>query len=338
MATDFIYPTAMQLRAIEQQKLPRLLAARPWAQFFPPVNVDTPIVSWEQMDNFGGLQQARGLDGAPHKIVKKGAKRYTMQPGVYGEFALIDETELTLRRQWGSLTQRINIGDLVTVEQDRLLERELDRIEWIVWTLLVAGTFSVPTPEGAIVHTDSYTTQTYTAGVTWATIATAVPIQNFRDVQLLARGYSVRFDGSATAFLNRTTANNLFRNQNQNDFFGRRLGLGTLNSLEDFNRILMQDDLPQLVTYDEGYYDDTGTFQLYIPNGKVVVIGNRTSGARIGEYQMTPNANNPGLSSGPYTKVVDNGEDGVPRSIAVHRGHSGGPALLFPSAVVLMNV
>jgi len=338
MATDYIVPTAMQLREIEQLKIPRLLAQRPWSSFFPVTTSDDSIVSWEQMGLFQGLQQARGINAAPNKVVKVGAKRYTMTPGVYGEFTVIDELELTRRRQYGSLTQLVDASDLVLIDQERLLQRRLDRIEYIVWTMLVTGTFSVSTPQGVVVHTDSYTTQTYTAGVTWATAATAVPIQNFRAVQLLARGYSVRFDASSTAYMNRTTANTLFNNNNPADFFGRRKGLGTLNSMEDFNGILMQDDLPQVQIYDEGYYDDTGAFQLFIPNAKVVVVGNRTSGAPIGEYIMTRNANNPGLAPGAYTKVIDNGDDAVPRSLEVHDGHNGGPALFYPAAVVIMSV
>jgi hypothetical protein len=53
---------------------------------------------------------------------------------------------------------------------------------------------------------------------------------------------------------------------------------------------------------------------------------------------MVRNANNPGLAPGAYMKIVDNGDRAVPRLIQVHDGHNGGPALLYPSAIVVMTV
>lgn len=339
MTTDFVYPDSIELREIEQDKLPRLLAARPVFDIFPIREVDDWIVAWEQMDNFQGLQNARGLNGAPVSIKKTGGKRYTVEPGVYGEYEMIDERELSRRRQFGSLDQLVNIDDLVTLAQDKLLQRRLDRIEYIGWKLLATGTFSVSGPDGAVLHTDSYTTQSFAATTPWATVANASPLMDFRNAKLKGRGHSVRFDATAKAYMNSTTANNLYSNQNNADLYGRRTtGLGTFNSPEQINQLLLGDNLPQIVEYDEGYLDETGTFQLYIPNNTVVLVGSRPSGIPVGEYQMTRNANNPGLAPGAYTKVIDRGELVVPRSIEVHDGHNGGPTLLYGSAVVVMSV
>jgi hypothetical protein len=336
--TTYQFPDAVELRKIEQQKLPRLMAERPIFDVFPIREVNSHLVEWEQQDNYIGLQQVRGLNGAPPKVARIGLKRYAFQPGVYGEFSMIDEIELTRRREMGTFGDQVNIDELVMGEQDRLMLRYLDRIELIGWTLLTTGTFSVSTLLGPILHTDSYTTQTFTAGVAWGTSATATPLADFRQVKLKARGYSVRFDSTAKAFMNSTTANQLYSNNNSTDLFGRRTGgFGTLNSPAQINGLLLGDNLPQIVEYDEGYYDDTGTFQLFIPNNKVIVVGSRPGGTPVAEYLMTRNANNPNSAPGTYTKVVDD-ENDVPRTVAIHNGHNGGPALYFPSAIVLMTV
>jgi len=335
---DFEYPTSAELREIAQDYLPNLLAQRPVFDIFPIREVDQALIMWEQEDNYTGLQQVRGLDGQPPKISKVGVSRFQMQPGVYGEYSLIDETELTLRRSYGSFATAINVDDLVLREQRRLLGRRLDRIESIVWTLLTTGTFAIPGPAGAILHTDSYTMQTYAATVPWATSATAGPLADLRAVQLRSRGHSVDFGPSATAWLNQVTANRLFTNTNNQDIYGRRTaGLGTYNSEAQLNQLLAGDGLPQIRIYDRGYLDDTRTFQPFIPDNVVDVVGRRTDGAPIGEYQMTRNAQNPGLAPGAYMRVVDD-EDDIPRQIAVHDGHSGGPTLLYPSAIVRMAV
>jgi hypothetical protein len=337
MATDFQIPSALDLQAVEQEVMPRLTAQRPVFDFFPIEEDDASEVAWEQEDNFIGLQQLRGLNGAPPVVARTGAKRYIMEPGVYGEFSLIDERELTKRRAFGQIGRPIDIADLVGREQNRLFMRRLDRVELIIWTLLATGTFSVSTLHGAV-HTDTYAVQTASAAVAWGTYATATPLADLRTVQLLARGHGVVFDETATMWMNRTTANKLFSNVNPADLYGRRTqGLGTYNSPAQVNQLLAGDGLPNVRIYDEGYFNSSGTFTLFIPNDKVVVIGRRTSGTPIGAYKMTRNANNPDMAPGAYTKVVDNGEDNVPRSIAVHDGHNGGPALKFPSAIVVLT-
>jgi len=223
--------------------------------------------------------------------------------------------------------------------QDQLLGRRLDRIEKIVWDLLTAGTFSVAGPDGVTMHTDTFTLQTASAAVAWATFATATPLKDFRAVQLLSRGYSVSFGADAKAYMNRVTFNNLVANTNTADLAGRRTsGLQTVLTLGEINSVLAGEGLPQIVIFDGGYLDSSGTFQPFIPNSKVVVVGRRLDGAPIGNYVYTRNANNPGLEPGPYMKVVDNEEREVPRLIEVHDGHNGGPIIEFPSAVVILTV
>lgn len=334
---DFIYPSAVELQQIEQVKLPRLMEGRPVFGIFPLTNVDSHILEWDQRDNFLGLQQLRGLDGEPARVKRVGEKRYLAQPGVYGEYIDINETELTARRRIGTFGVPADIADLVLRAQDQLLQRRLDRIELIAWTLLATGTFSVSAPTG-IVHTDTYSPQTVSGAVAWATVATATPLADFRTCQLKGRGISAIFNASARAYMNRATANAMLSNLNANDLGGRRLaGLQPVNTITATNVLLAGEDLPSVEVYDMGYLDDSGSFQLFIPNNKVVVVGNRPGGQRVGEYRLTRNAQNPSMAPGTYTKVVDDPDD-VPRRIQVHDGHNGGPVMYFPSSVIILTV
>jgi hypothetical protein len=303
-------------------------------------SVDAHVLKWEQFDNFQGLQAVRGLNGEPPKVRRVGLKQYQMAPGAYGEFAEIDELELTSRRQIGTFGDVIKLDDLVMQAQNHLQQREIDRIRLILWTLLTTGTFSVSTLMGGVSHSDTYPFQTFTAGVAWATFATATPLANFRSVQLLSRGHSVNFGGGAKAYMNRTTFNNMISNTNNTDIAGRRTsGLLTVLNLEEVNKVLAGEDLPEVVIYDKGYVDETNTFQLFIPNAKVVVVGQRPNGEKVGDYALTRNANNTDLGPGSYTLIEDSlNEQRPPRRLRVHRGHNGGPRFWFPSAVVMMSV
>lgn len=335
--TDFIYPTNVALQRVAMELVPRLITARPVFDFFPIRNVESHVLEWEQADNYTGLQQIRGLDGQPTRVKPTGGKRYLMEPGVYGEFMTIDEKELTTRRGWGNLMGAIDVTDLVLEKQNRLLGRRLDRIEQICWTLLSTGTFSVA-DGNAVLQTDSYTMQTFTASPAWGTVATATPLADLRAVQLKSRGYSVDFGAGSRLFMNRTTFNQLLSNTNAADLGGRRVtGLMTVNGPQQLNEVLSADDLPSITIYDQGYLDDTGTFQLYIPNNKAILLGSRRDGDPIGEYRMTRNANNPNMAPGAYMKTVDD-PNLVPRLISVHDGHNGGPVLFHPAAIVVMTV
>jgi Phage major capsid protein E len=334
---DFVYPSAIDLQTVAQELVPTLQRNRAIFDFMKTRNVDSPFIAWEQKNNYVGLQQVRGINGAPSRVKAIGGSRFVMEPGYYGEFMLIDERELTTRRAWGSFTTSINVSDLVAEKQAQLLQRRYDRIEWMGWTLAVTGTFAVADGT-ATLHTDSYTTQTYTAGVGWGTIATATPLADFRAVALKGRGYSVSFGAGAKAYMNQVTLNNLLANTNAADIAGRRgAGLATLNSLGQINELFGMDGLPTLVPYDRGYIDDTGTFQLYIPNNKVVVVGARIDNDPVMEYIFTRNVNNSDMGPGPYMRVIDD-QDDIPRQIQVHDGHNGGIALYHPAAFVVMTV
>ncbi len=342
----FTFPTSSELEQIAQTKIPRLTQDRDIFTIMPTRNVDSPVLLWEQKDSFLGLQQVRGLNGAPSRVKRTAAKRYLMEPGIYGEFEGVDELELTTRRKVGSYNEPIDITDLVMDAQDKLLERRLSRIEIIGWSLLTAGTFSVAAPAergSTVLHTDTFPIATFTAAVSWATVATATPLADLRAVKLLHRGQSVSFGGDATAYMNLKTFNVLIMNSNTNDLYGRRTqGLGTINNQQSLSALLTGDDLPQLKIYDEFYLDDNGQTQMYIPDNKVVVVGKRPAGQTIAEYRYTRNVNNAGMGPGPYQTVVDRGGDGsgkqIPRSVEVHDGHNGGPVIYYPGAVVVMSV
>jgi hypothetical protein len=355
MAT-YVYPTQTELQRIERILAPRMEADRLGLQLMPTRTVDSHLVSWEQLDNFYGLQQVRGLGGQPARVKKLGGRRYQMEPGVYGEFIDLDEVEITARRQYGTFNQLVDVTDLTMLAQQQLLQRRLDRVEYIIWALLIAKTFSVLGPSGSVLHSDSFTGHTTAASIGWATVGTATPLANFRSIQQLGPPRGVNFGGGAWAYMNRFTFNLMMANTNASDLGGRRLsGLRPVNNINDLNEILTGDDLPNIRIYDEGYlavsatgdenpptnanspYGSSG-FTRFIPNNNVLVVGQRPAGQIIGEYRYTRNANNPGIAPGPYMKTIDRGENEVPRRIEVHDGHNGGPALFYPGALELLTV
>jgi hypothetical protein len=350
----FNYPTNFELQQIEPDLVARGAAGRLGLDIMPVRNVNAGEVRWTQQDNFYGLQALRGLDGAPTRVQRIGTKTYSYEPGVFGEFIDITETELTRRAGYAPVGTPIDIADMIVDADQQLINREFDRIEATIWSLLTTGTFSIKLdgPTGTQVgFSDTFAIQTFTAGVAWATSATATPIVNFQAVQQLgqAAGHSVDLGAGAVAYMNSVTSNRMLNNANAADLSGRRITAGnTPNNLADVNRYFAAQNLPQMQVYDNGYQStitvgaSVGPFVKFIPDGKVVVVGKRTSGAQVGNYVKTRNASN-GLMPGSYAYTLDrangvNAERRTPANIERHRGHNGGPILLFPGAVVVMNV
>lgn len=344
----YVYPTNLELQLVDQNLLPVLELADPIFELFPVREHDAARVAWEQEDDYQGLMQMRGYEGAFPSVNGTAVKRYSADPGVYGEFDVISEQELTERRGFGQLGTPIDISDLVLRRHAKLATRHYNRMSWILWQLLVTGVYNIVGPTGAVIKRDAYAPQTYSAGTTWATHATAGPLADFRAVTLLHRGHSVSFGANATAFMNLSTFNDMIANSNTNDLGGRRTtGLQTIEGLDDYNKLALKDNLPQVKIWDEGYKSDgtdgqtAGTFSTFIADGKVVVVGRRTNGAPLGEFQLTRNASNADMGSAPLVKVVDTGageNEQPPRLIKVFRGFNGGPSVTMPGSIVVMSV
>lgn len=344
MPVSLVFPTATELSLIERSLLPVLTQDDEIFKMFPIVEKDSPLIEWEQKDSFRGLMSPRGINGSPESIKLLGSNRFQMKPGRYGNYIPINETDIELRRQVGTVNTPIPIDDLVIDAQEQLLNIRINRLRKILWDLVSTGTYSVPSGlAGAIMATDTFPLQTSTAATAWATVASATPLADLRALKLKLRGYSTEFGKGSKMYANSLYVNYLLNNANSNDLAGKRRDMGaTFNVLEDVNRVMTASDLPEIVEYDKGYYDDSGTFQTFIPNNKVVVVGKRTNNATVGEFHMTRNANNPNAEPGPYTMVVDSLGDGnsqpVPRTIQVHDGFNGGPAIFYPQSIIILTV
>ena len=337
MTTTYQYPTNSELQLIDREVMLTLTMDDPIFAIMPIVDVNAFDLMWDIPANVTGLTNLRGLNGQPGNVARIGANRFKVRPGVYGEFETIDEEEMTTRAQLGTWNIPIDVSDLVRDCQDQLIQRRIDRIRKIGWDLIANGIFTVINHNG-ITHTDTFDLQDYNA-TTWATVATATPLVDFRAAKLLHRGHGVSFGAGARAYMNQTTFNTMVANTNASDLFGKRTaGLATVLGLSDINNVLLQEDLPQIVIYDEGYLDDTGTFQLFLANGKVIIVGKRPGGQTVADFAMARNANNANVAPGPYDFVKNRVGETVPPTIEVHSGFNGGPRLFYPSAIVDVDV
>lgn len=345
---QFAYPSPAELREIERQLLPTLTLDDPIFDLFPIVEVNAWRLKWRQRDNFQGLQMVRGLGGEFKTVAAPGMAEYDFEPGVYGESALIEEEELTTAAEAASYTDFVSLTDQVSDRQAFLLNRRINRIRKVLWDLVTSGKYQVFDRSGTLKHVGTFPLKTVTAGTAWSSRSTATPYADLTALPLQARGQSASFGAGAVVYVNRKKLNDLLLNSNAADLFGRRTAAGaTVNTQAGLNDLLASQadaaDVPKIVCYDEGYYSDgtdgytKGQFVTFIPDTVAVVVGRRTSGAKLGEYRLCRNANNPDMGPGAYTRVRDLREVRSPAAFGVEDAHNGGPALYFPGAVITLS-
>lgn len=338
MAARFYdYPVAETFDEIAQVVIPRLTMQSPLFRLIMNIeDEESTLIRWIQEDNYVGLQNVRGIGGRPRRVALVNEREYMMKPGVYGEFIALDEETLTQRRSRMG-PGKMPIADLVARAFRQLLTRRISRIEQIGWNLVIQGVFSVADPSGTIVHTDSYTPQTFTAIIPWSQHATATPFADIRNGQLVPFGKSVVVDASSTFLMARPTFNHMVQNTNPNDLGGLKgAGFESIVGLDQVNVLLGAADLPRIEVYDGFYPDVNNVAQRFIPVGQGLLAGRRMDGEQISSYKMTFNLNNGGMP-GAYSRVLDHSDDTIPMEIEVHDGHNGGPVLKFPSALVVFN-
>lgn len=340
----YVYPTSNELIAIDQQNLPTLRADDPIFGILPPISKNVAQLTWEQEDNYFGLMQIRGYNGAPPRVNQVGMSQYQARPGVYGEEMPIDEREATERRMTGSFNEPIDVQDLVMKRSKQLMHRMLEREATLGWNLLINGYFEIQSNlTSSVVHKDSYTQRIYAATTTWiSNPTTSTPLGDFRAVELFSRGYSINLGSAATAWMNRRTFNGLVANRNSADLYGQRTGglfaagMDVSLNLASINSILLGEGLPQIKIYDGFYYDDSNNLVIKIPDSKILVEGKRTDGARLGNWVYTRNRGNADLAAGPTYRVYET--VGAIPDVMVYRGFNGCHQLLFPSGFIVMNV
>lgn len=346
----YVYPHNYELKEIGPIKQARMSAGRVGLELMPIREVNAGEIRWSQRDNYRGLQQLRGLDGSPLSVTRHGAKEYSYDPGIYGEFMTISETELTKRAGSTHSNEPIQIGDLVGECQDRLIQRELDRIEMLNWAMLLEGKIGVSNPTG-IEFKAQFAIQSQAVTTAWTDAANSTPLLDMQTASLLGVGLGASFGAGAKCYINKVRAHQLVRNRNNNDLFGTRLSQATTTTMKAINDQLAAEALPTFEVYDEGYYTDANVFTRFIPNTSSdgeytiwgVIVGQRPSGDVIGEYVKTRNLNNANGAPGSYDKVKDftgNADDRnahIPPKIEVHRGHNGGPILYFPSNIIVLR-
>ncbi len=291
--------------------------------------------------------------GTDPKIgIRPGSVLKEYEPFYFKEADLIKEDEILRARELGTLGGVVNLDAQIARTMKARVDRNFLRAEWLTWGML---TGSIALNDDNVKASETFPIQTAQTDIPFSNHDQAKPLAFFNSIRLKFRGTGAGAQG-ATAFMNQTTCNDILENANDKDIHGfRAQNFATLTyDLEQVNKILQTRGLPTIEIYDEGYYDDAGQFQLFIPNGTVVVVGKRPAGEVVGNFGLTPSLHNenggmpaPGFFSfilvngdanpGAQASMGMLGASGNPK-IEIIGGMYGGPVLWYPRSVIACDV
>lgn len=309
------------------------------ASILPERGLNSLKLSWQSEKRTGGMTQAHSLDADPRLINQPGRDTFEAEPYFFKEGFRLNESDLLTVRQMNALnpTNQRAGRDLIARRLTTLDRRLMVRQEWLRWAAL-RGAMSID--ENGIVANETWAVQTANPdGADWDSPSTADPRADFDAIKLLYRGMGATAVG-ANAYMNRVTAGLLAGTDQLKDAITNDRSAVRLITLDNVLEVfgVIAGVVPTI--YDEGYIDSSDTFQPFIPDNKIIVVGRPTQGEELGFLASVPSLHNGGIDNpqpGKFVIIEDETDKPNPK-YSGYAGWYGGTILLHPEYVVVFTV
>jgi hypothetical protein len=352
MSITLMFPTNYQLDTVVQEytvQTENFIGA----EILPETEAYTQKVRWDEKDSDRGMTAPHAMGTDPKIDKRPGSKTREYEPIPFKESDVLKENEILRSRELGTINNTIDLSRAVGEMVKNRMDKTKIRMESLRWQTL-RGSISIN--ENGVKVSETFGIQTHNVSVDFDSLSTAKPLAEFNAVKLKFRGTGASAAGSK-AYLNQTTTNWLLENQNDADLKGfQNSNFANLPySLEEMNKIMTARGLPQLVTTDEGYIDEDGNYQLFVPDGEIIVVGKRPAGQKVGDFCSTPSLhrvkagkNLPGFFSilevngvpsvGSMNVSLEQLGAGSNPQLKTTGGIYGGTRLFYPRSVIKMVV
>lgn len=354
---NVLYANNAELNAVLQNLLPERTMNDPvFTDIMRPRSIQEQTILWEQKDSFYGYTPGRAPGTGFGQVAREGFDRYSITAVQYGEEKIMDEKFVLNSRQIGQFGTRMNLTETQMSDQLHLIDRFIKRYKYNVWNLLTTGQYRALGPKGELVGSDSYTFNSFTVATAWSNYSASTPLLDLRNMKLKHRGQSAMFNKKAKLYMQSEDINNMLSNTNPNDLGAKRVITQNAGaqpmSLMDVNRFFLDNDLPEIVEYDEFYATGVNTptsavspYTMFIPQGTAVCIGAREYGEPVMDYTMTPTfpqvmgQNGESIGGGVWDNLYFDFKLDMENWEAKSRiAFAGAPRVLFPSAVITVDL
>jgi hypothetical protein len=294
------------------------------------------IEYWEEYGPQGKtLPHSLGSDVKPIPWGKMTKKEFT--PGYFKEKLVFGEDDLLKLSQMADEFKVITIEDMVGKGLRRLTARARNLINWAIWQAVMTG--EVKIDENGVKYTATYgipaQNLALTVATAWATLASSKPLKDITAViqSFLGTGYKL-----GKIKMNSYTADLIVHSTDTKTYWN---GIGIKEKLTLGNIEKNAQELTPGTSWevnDDGYTNDAGTFSIYIPNNKVLFLGNAPD---LMDYCAVPHLENgrPVAGSDGIFAVPDYKHLTDPNPYAeIFGGTYGLPRIYRPTIIFVMDV
>jgi hypothetical protein len=296
-------------------------------------------IQWDIRGPALGMVPAHSLNSDPTLMEFPVVKTKTMPTAYWSGFHRIGEGEILNIRRLGTFGERMARG-LVVEGLNATRSQVRARVEYLRWQAL-QGTVTVN--ENGVKFTVSYEIPNANkvdvstgSGKYWTNVD-ADPIRDLQAATELLRGSGA---GDPICYFNRKVAGYLSQNAKVRELVtGSPLVTSTgVKQIGDLMLPLVG-DLGRMVQYDKGYRSIAGVWTPYIPDNKVILVGQGPVGEKLGEFASTPNLHNGGLEPmpGEFYKPIDKTGEANPY-YDILGGVYGMPVIFHPDWIVVLTI
>ncbi len=310
------------------------------ARFCPVRDYWAKDIEYDVLEAGFGMTKAHNIGTDPRSVSLSGQSRKRMGTGYWKETYRINEAELLFARQAGTYNQRAG-RDLVLQRALEMDDRLETRLEWLRWQPLVSGILDVN--ENGVEYTVDYGIPTGNKPVLegtnrWSDTANASPLDNISDWMQLFRGSGAR---GLEAYFNLKVAGYLASNKKIIDLlkgtqYAKLLGP---NNVADALKLLF----PQInfVLYDEGYADDSRTFNPFVPDDRFIIRGQGPANELLMDFASTISLHNGTLEKpqpGKFAIIEDKTGENKNPFVDITVGIYGLPRVFHPNWIISAKV
>lgn len=325
-----LFPTTQELNFIIRNRAGANTANFIGRKICPVTPVYSKDIEYDVLYSSFGMTQAHQIGTNPKTVQLP--KQETKRTGTayWKETLRLDEEKLLYARDAGTLNQRA--GRELVVQAGLQLDTRLEvRLEWLVWQALIAGTITIN--ENDVKYSVDFKLGTKTdisgAANKWTAFDKSDPIGFLVSLIQSYRGTGAH---ARTIYMNSVTAGYAVQSEKFVDMLKQSNYVGLLSPLNAVPALKLLIPNVDFVIYDEGYLDEEKQFQLFIPDGEVVIVGDYP-GDKVMDFASTISLHNGGIDKplpGKFSIVEDESSQKKNPYVDVTVGIYGLPRVFHP--------
>ena len=324
------FPTTQELNFVIRNRSGANVANFIGRSFCPLVPVYSKDIEYDVLSPAFGMTQAHQIGTNPKTVQMPKMETKRTGTAYWKETLRLDEEKLLYARQAGTLNERAG-RDLVFQGGLQLDTRLETRIEWLTWKPIIDGNLAIN--ENNVKYTVDYKlpakNDISAAATKWSDPTKSDPAAFLTTMVQSYRGTGAK---ARSVYMNSVTAGLAVQSAKFIELLKQSNFVGMLSPLNPAPALKLMIPNVDFVIYDEGYLDASKNFQMFIPDGEIVMVGDYP-GDKVMDFASTISLHNGGIDKpqpGKFSIVEDESQRKKNPYVDVTVGIYGLPRIFHP--------